>query len=115
MSEFLLLIREPITYNEMSDDEMRADIDLHLTWIKELVSKGHFREGNPLEYEGIVITGEQASPIGGPYIDRNHSISGYYILNAPNLEVAAKIISGCPALGHGASIELRPIIQIPKE
>lgn len=115
MREFLLLIREPITYNDMSDDEMRADIDSHLAWIKDLFKKGCFREGNPLEYEGIVITGENASPIGGPYIDRNLFISGYYILNAPDIEIAAEIISGCPALKHGASIELRPIILIPKE
>lgn len=99
----------------MSDEEMRTDIDSHLAWIKDLVKKGNFREGNPLEYEGIVLTGANAEPVGGPYIDRNLFISGYYILNAPDIETAAEVISRCPALSHGASIELRPIIQVPKE
>lgn len=114
MREFLLLIREPITYSEMSDEEMQADIDRHMNWIEGLVEKGHFREGNPLEFEGIVITGENASPVGGPYIDRNLCISGYYILYAQSLDEAAKIVSTCPSLATGASIELRSIIQIPK-
>ncbi|MBK7009983.1 MAG: hypothetical protein IPN73_17605 [Saprospiraceae bacterium] len=110
MKEFLMLIRENADYGQMSVDDMQADIQKHMEWVEELIAKGHFKGGNPLEGAGATISGNERLVKDGPFIESKECISGYYFLLASSLEEAVEIAKGCPALEIGANLEVREVI-----
>ncbi len=110
MKEFLLLIREDANYGQLSIEEMQADIEKHMAWVETLIAKGHFKDGNPLEANGVHIKGKEKIVTDGPYIESKECISGYYFLLANSLEEATLIAKGCPSLELGAMIELREVM-----
>jgi hypothetical protein len=114
MKEYLLLIREDLAnYGNMTPEEMQKDVAAHVKWVEELVSKGHFKEGNPLTPEGRSIRGKSLVVTDGPYVELKEGISGYYFLLANSLDEATEIAKGCPSLSIGGSVELREVMQMP--
>ncbi len=110
MKEFLMLIRENTNYGSFTAQEMQEDIEKHMQWVEELIQKGHFKEGNPLDAEGVCIRGKDRMVTDGPYIETKECISGFYFLLANSLEEARDIAKGCPSLELGAMVEVRPIM-----
>lgn len=113
MKEFLMLIRENMDYGKMSPQEMQDDIEKQIKWVEQLVEKGNFKDGNPLQAEGVHIKGTLVTD--GPYIESKECISGYYFLLADSLEAATEIAKGCPSLAIGASVEVREVIPVDEE
>ncbi|MBN8782122.1 MAG: hypothetical protein ABS85_00850 [Sphingobacteriales bacterium SCN 48-20] len=111
MKEFLLLLRESTDLTQMTPEEMQADMQAHLQWMEELVQKGHFKAGNPLDTEGRHIRGTNRLVTDGPYVESKECISGFYFLLASSLEEATTIASGCPALNNGGMVEIREVIE----
>jgi hypothetical protein len=110
MKEFLLLIREDAEYGKLSFEEMQADIEKHMAWVEDLITKGQFKDGNPLDSNGKQIKGKEKIVTDGPYIESKECISGYYFLIANSLAEATEIAKGCPALELGATVELREVV-----
>lgn len=110
MKEFLLLIRETANYGQLSAEEMQADIQEHITWVENLVQQGHYKDGNPLEATGSVLTTHGV--MDGPLIETKECVSGYYFLLAHSLEEATEIARSCPDLKRGATLELRAIMAM---
>ena len=46
---------------------------------------------------------------GGPFVDTNHIVAGFYIIEATDLEAAVAIARTNPAIGDGGGVEVRPI------
>lgn len=115
MKEFLMLIRESSDQAQMSAEEMQADIQAHLQWMEDLVQKGHFKAGNPLQTEGRHIRGKDRLITDGPYVESKECVSGFYFLLATSLEEATTIAAGCPALNSGGMVEIREVIATPDE
>jgi hypothetical protein len=111
MKEFLLLLRESTDLVQMTPEEMQADIQAHIQWMEELVQKGHFKEGNPLDGEGRYIRGADRLVTDGPYVESKECVSGFYFLRASSLEEATAIAAGCPALNNGGMVEIREVIE----
>lgn len=115
MKEFLLLIREDASYGQLSVEEMQADIEKHMAWVEDLIAKGQFKDGNPLDSTGTHIKGKEKIVTDGPYIESKECISGYYFLMANSLAEATEIAKDCPALELGATIELREVMLSDEE
>jgi hypothetical protein len=112
MKEYLMLISENLeNYSKTTPEEMQADIAQHIEWVEALVSKGHFKGGNPLMPNGKYISTAAGVITDGPYTEVKEGISGYYFLLAESLEQAAEIARGCPSLKAGATLEVREVIQ----
>ncbi|MDF2382754.1 hypothetical protein JMG10_14830 [Nostoc ellipsosporum NOK] len=109
MKEFLMLIRESTDLAQMTPEEMQADIQLHIQWMEELVQKGHFKAGNPLDAEGRHIRGRLVTD--GPYVESKECVSGFYFLLASSIDEATTIAAGCPALLNGGMVEIREVIE----
>lgn len=45
----------------------------------------------------------------GPFIDSKEVIAGFYVLEAPDLDVALAIARSNPAVAMGAALEVRPV------
>lgn len=111
MEKFLLLVREDLETREKRgpghyDDCIRMCSD----WIKSMVESGNHLASDALTGEGRYVTkGHVLSD--GPFIEAKEAISGYFLINAENLEEAATIAQNCPLLVQGisAAIEVRHI------
>jgi hypothetical protein len=115
MKEFLMLIRENAQYGNFTAQEMQEEIEEHIKWVEELVQKGQFKDGNPLDKNGTFIKGNAKIVTDGPYIESKECVSGFYFLLANSLEEATEIAKGCPSLNLGASVEIREIMQTGDE
>lgn len=115
MKEFLMLIRENVNYGSLSAQEMQEDIEKHIKWVEDLVAKGHFRNGNPLDSHGALIEGNARVVTDGPFVESKECVSGFYFLLASSLEEATELAKGCPSLDLGASVEIREVIQTDEE
>jgi hypothetical protein len=108
MSEFTLLFRG--RHNFDSPEEAQQNMERWMAWFKELGAAGHLKDpSHPLEPRDKVVRGTQALVTDGPYAEAKDVVGGYIIVEARDLAHAAELSKGCPILGVGGSVEIRPI------
>jgi hypothetical protein len=108
MSEFTFLFRGRQSFD--SPDEAQKHMQLWMAWFKELGAAGHLKDaGHPLEARGKVVRGREKLVTDGPYTEAKDVVGGYVIVEARDLAHAAELSKGCPILGVGGSVEIRPI------
>ncbi len=116
MSEYVLLYRStPEVHNEAMGTPERAQQSMMKwrAWIDEMTKKGQLRNvGQPLERSGKVVGGKRKSVTDGPYAETKDVVGGFSIIEAKDVEEAARIASGCPILDGGGSVEVRPVMQL---
>lgn len=112
MKKFILLIREDLNVIEnMTPDQLQADIQTMVSWVEEITHSGNFVQGDPLETRIALVTKEDIFT-DGPFIETKEAISGYTIIKAETLQQASEIAASCPAVQSGqVKIEVRPILQ----
>jgi hypothetical protein len=84
------------------------------SWFKDMTDKGQLKSiGKPLDRSsGKLVKGTKKMITDGPYVESKEVIGGYSIIEASDLAQAAQIASGCPILGIGGSVEVRPVMQM---
>jgi hypothetical protein len=116
MSEFALLYRstqEAHRESMGSPERAQQSMTKWRAWFKEMSEKGQLKSiGQPLERVGSVVTGKKKTVTDGPYAETKDVIGGFSIIEARDLEQAAKIASGCPILDLGGCVEVRPVMQL---
>ena len=112
MAEFLYVYRGG--GNRPSTPEaMQKRMQKWTVWMKELSDKGHLKSpGQPLEVTGKVVKGKQGVVTDGPYAESKDVIGGYSLIEARDLDQAAKLSAGCPILENGGLVEIRPVMKI---
>jgi hypothetical protein len=80
-------------------------------WFKDMTEKGQLKSlGQRLDRSsGKVVEGRKTIVTDGPYAESKEVIGGYSLIEARNLDEAARIASGCPILEIGGSVEVRPV------
>lgn len=116
MSRFALLYRStPEVYAESMGSPQKAEISMvkWRAWFKEMTESGQLADvGLPLERAGKVVGGRKRLITDGPYAETKDVIGGFSVVEAKDLEEAARIASGCPILALGGSVEVRPVRTI---
>jgi hypothetical protein len=116
MSEFALLYRstqEAHLDSMGSPERAQQSMTKWRAWFKEMSEKGQLKSiGQPLERVGSVVTGKKKTVTDGPYAETKDVIGGFSIIEARDLEQAARIASGCPILELGGCVEVRPVMQL---
>jgi hypothetical protein len=108
MGEFTFLFRGRQKFD--SPDAAQKHVELWMAWFKELGAAGHLKDpGHPLETQGKVVRGNQKLVTDGPYAEAKDVVGGYIVVEARNLDHATELSRGCPILGVGGSVEIRPI------
>jgi hypothetical protein len=108
MSEFTFLFRGRKYFD--SPDEAQKSMEQWIVWFKELGAAGHLKDpGHPLDAKGMVVRGREKLVTDGPYAEAKDLIGGYIIVEARDLAHAAELSKGCPILGVGGSVEIRPV------
>lgn len=116
MSEYILLYRSsPELYREhMGTPEKRQQsMAKWQAWMKDMTDKGQLKSaGQPLERSGKVVGGTAKMVTDGPYAETKDVIGGFSVIEAKDIDEAARIASGCPILGGGGLVEVRPVMQM---
>ncbi len=111
MNKYMLILFETgEAYENMSPEEYKKEIEAHSKWIQELGA--HYDSGEPLERDANSVRGKDKLVTDGPYIESKELVSGFYLINAKNLEEATELSKGCPILKLGGSLEVRPVMHI---
>jgi hypothetical protein len=114
MSEFLLLYRNTTEARRRtigSPENARQTTKKWRAWFDELDREGHLKSiGQRLEEQGKVV--RPTFVTDGPYAETKDLIGGYSLIEASDLEEAAKIAARCPVLENGGSVEVREVMQV---
>lgn len=116
MPGYMILLREnDDAWANLSAEEKQALMQKYFAWVKELRGGGHMRGGDPLARGGRVLRASAAGIVEGPYTETKEVITGYFLIEAADLDEAARLARGCPALGHGESLLVRPIAGMDED
>lgn len=111
MAEYMILMREnDRAWSRFPPEEQQRLLQQYYDWVGELRAKDVFRDGNPLGYSGSrLLRAVDGEIVDGPFAETKEVLTGYFLIEAEDLEAALAIARGCPALGHGEVVELRPV------
>ena len=62
----------------------------------------------------VTVTGGKGGEIvttDGPYAETKEALTGFYLLEAPDLDAAVALAAQLPAAWTGGAVEVRPVIQ----
>jgi hypothetical protein len=107
MPQFAFMLRDSGAFPEhISPEEIQQIIERYTAWKDKVRGSGqklYDGEGRILIRKdgGIAVT-------DGPYVEAREVIGGYFLIEAPDYEAAARLAEDCPHLDFG-SIEIRRI------
>ena len=107
----MLLIREDMEkLRVLPEDQFIDCIDRMAVWVGDLAQNGNYvSAAEPLGTSGKYVSKERVLS-DGPFIEAKEAISGFFIVEADNLEQATAIAQTCPRiLDQTALVEVRPI------
>lgn len=111
MKEFMLLFRQPnYDYSKATPKEMQELARKWQDWAGGIVAQGKFASnGVRLSMDGKVVKAGGVVT-SGPFVEVRELLGSYIIVKAENLDEAARLAHGCPALDEGGSVEIRAVI-----
>ncbi len=113
MPRFMIFMHEnDDAWRKLSADEKQSIMEKYFAWVRKLRANDQLRAGDPLASGGRVLRAVNGSIVDGPYTETKEVVTGYFVIEAPNLEEAARITRECPALGHGERVVVREIAEI---
>jgi hypothetical protein len=114
MKEFMLFISsEGNPMEKASAEQMQQHIQKVGAYIQNLVKEGKLKAAQPLEFQGVKISGSNGNFIDGPFNESKEVISGYYHILARDLHEAVEIAKADPRFDDAAwKIEIRPVMKV---
>ena len=116
MSEFIMLYRntnEAYMEHMGTPERAKQSMAKWRTWVQEMTAKGQLKNvGQPLERTGKTVVGKAKKVHDGPYAETKDVIGGFSVIEAKDIDEAARIASGCPVLEGGGSVEVRPVLKL---
>lgn len=97
----------------MSPDEQQHHVQKVGAFIENLAKQGNLKDAQPLEMQGVVVSGKKGALTDGPFNESKEVIAGFYHLLANDLEEAVVIAKSDPRFeDEGWRIEVRPIMKV---
>lgn len=112
MKYILLIYGDERVWASMSKDEM------------EKIYADHRAYGEAMDKAGVMVGGSELKPVStatsvrfsggkprtvdGPFAETKEQLAGYYLIEAPNLEVALSWAEKMPGMAEG-TVEVRPL------
>jgi len=117
MSEFVFLFRsnEADFVEHMGTPERaQRSMQAWVAWMRDLEAKGHLKNpGQPLERTGKVVRPKD-KVTDGPFAEAKDLVLGFIVVEATDLDQAAKLARECPIVAGGSgTVEIRPVMKSP--
>jgi hypothetical protein len=107
---YLLIFRGTDWHRGLSPSQLQTVTDQWMRWFHGLKEEGKVAGGNPLEDEGVTLSGKGGRIVSdGPFAESKEAIGGYFLLTVGTMDEAVSIARLCPGLEHGCHVEVRPI------
>ena len=111
MNDFALLFRQSNQLSSLSEEEMTALLKKWQDWLGSIAAQGKMAggpirlvpEGKVLKAGGVITE--------GPFVEIKERLGGLIIVKADTLDDAITLAHGCPVLGVGGSVEVRPVLH----
>jgi hypothetical protein len=111
----LLLYDDPVTWRQMSPEEIQRAIEKYLAWGQRLREAGLLAGSEKLcDDAGKVVRGRpgQIRVTDGPYAETKEVLGGYYTIVADTYEEAIERCRDHPHLEYGGTIVLRQVDEL---
>lgn len=110
MAKFMILMTEnDHAWARLSPEDQQRLLAKYYAWVEQLRKDKLLVGGDALGEGGRVLRSQGGKVVDGPYAETKEVITGYFLIDAPSLEAASEVARGCPALGHGESVIVRPV------
>lgn len=108
MSEFLYLYRRGRI--DPTPEQSQQIMEKWFAWMKDLTASGNLKDpGQPLEDAGKTVRGSSKTITDGPYFEAKDLVGGYSLVEADDLDHAARLAQGCPIFEFDGAVEVRPV------
>lgn len=115
MKAMLLIYNDEATWERMRPAEKGAIFGAYRAYSEALREAGAFLGGAPLQHTGTaqLVRVRDGAPqvLDGPYAETKEQLGGYYLIEAPDMEAAARWAARCPAAAYG-TVEVRPVLDM---
>ena len=109
-SQYMLLFKGTLWDRDLSPEELQNVMTRWMNWLDQLTQQGKVKSAHPLANQGKIITWKKGAAVDGPFAESKEAIGGYFLLQVSEQE-ALEIARECPALKHGVTVEVRPIVD----
>lgn len=110
MAKFMILMTETDgAWAKYSPEEQQRLLAGYFAWVGQLKKDKTLVGGEALAPGGRTLRVEDGRVVDGPYAETKEVITGFFLIEANDLDAATQVARGCPALGHGESILVRPV------
>lgn len=111
-SEYMLLFRGQDWDVGMEPAQLQETMDKMIAWLEGLKARGLIKGGRPLARLGKTVAGAGTPKVSdGPFAESKEAVGGYIVLEVADEAEAIAAAKAYPALEHGISIEVRPLLD----
>ncbi|HEU0164241.1 MAG TPA: YciI family protein [Thermomicrobiales bacterium] len=108
--KYMLMIFDPSDYWETTPEaDQEREFQEHAAFGRWLDEHGIVHSGEALQSPAVATAlrrnGDEVVVSDGPFIELKETIGGFYLFEAPDLDVALDVARRCPA----NNVELRPV------
>jgi hypothetical protein len=109
MEDFVLLFRQPDTYNyNLSQSNIETAMKRWDKWFNDLEGDGKLvNAGIQLGLKGKVLKAGGVVT-DGPFVEIRERLNGFIVVKAESLDDAVTLAHGCPILDIDGTVEVRP-------
>ena len=112
MKEFMLIIRtEGDHLLNLSREEQQKHLQQLMAYMENLMKTGKLKSAQPLEQEGVLVSGTRGKLKDGPFNETKEVIAGYFLIEAKDLDEAIQVAENNPVFDVTTTsrIEVRPV------
>ncbi len=115
MARYVFLMYDSEDWYDTADEQGVADeMRLHEEFMAAVRAAGaEVLGGEALERSSAASTvrrgGSGAMVTDGPFADTKEALGGFYVIEAPDLDVALRLAEACPS----GNVEVRPVMELP--
>lgn len=110
MPRFVILMREDDNaWSKLPKEEQKALLARYRAWVDQLKAQGTLHAGEPLGNNARLLRMVSGVVHEEPYTSGQQTLTGFFVIEAKDLDEATRIARGCPALIHGETVEVREI------
>ena len=105
MPNFMLLLRgTPGAWNGLPEEEQAQIMERYHAFARGLTEQGVMRGGSECSEGKTLRPGPDGIELTAP--SATERVTGYFLIEADDLEAAVAIARECPALTHGGTVEV---------
>lgn len=117
MPKFMFVYRESSAQPEdVSPEEMQKVFQSWMDWINSAMEAGWMVEAGDALKPEVKMVSAGMTITDGPFPESKELVGGYSMVEAADIEAAAKLTEGCPVFEVGGRVEVRELMNVsPQE